>query len=327
MYKKIIGCILTGGLVLALLTGCGEEQATNGGKKEIIRVTFESPGEINGSATTMEEAFAGFYEKYPNCEVVSEAGGSALMAKIAANDAPDIIRVGSALSEIPTYVNKGILMPLDDRLEKSELFDKNDIFEVCLKMYQYDGKEFGKGSIYGLPKDWTPDAMWMNTKMLKDAGYEIPTREKPMTYDQFMEYSGKVGKKNANNEVEVFAFNSTAGLYDLIESTLNRKGLSMWSEDFAKVRINEPAVKEVFKYYFDLMKNGYMPSEQHPMDGMGSNEIMRGQLAANFGGLWMAGSMQKDPEKPLPLKMCSFVPYSFMMQVSRRQHTPLQQAV
>ncbi len=307
MNKKIISSILVGGLVLSLLSGCGGDKTANG-EKEIIRVTFESPGEIDGTATTMEEAFAAFYEEYPNCEVIAEAGGSALMAKIAANDAPDIIRVNSALSNLPTFVNKGILMPLDDRLAKSELFDKDDIFPVCIQMYQYDGKEFGKGSIYGLPKDWTPDAMWMNTKMLKDAGYEVPTMENPMTYDDFMAYSSKVGKKNANGEVEVFSFNSTAGLYDLIESHLNKKGLSMWSEDFTKVRINEPEVRDVFKYYFELMKNGYMPSESHPIDGIGTNEIARGQLAANFGGLWMSGSIASDPDKTVGLEDIELCP-------------------
>ncbi|UKI37988.1 MAG: hypothetical protein L6V93_08245 [Clostridiales bacterium] len=43
---------------------------------------------MTASRKRFERDVADFYKDHPNCEVVLEEGGSALMAKIAANDAP-----------------------------------------------------------------------------------------------------------------------------------------------------------------------------------------------------------------------------------------------
>lgn len=164
MKKRLIGTVLCAAVFVGALSGCGSKDTANDNEKKTIRITY-SAGELDGESKDLNVIFADFYKDHPNCEVVLEEGGSALMAKIAANDAPDIIRTNSIL-DLPTYVNKNIIMPLDDMLKKSDLYDEKDIFPVCIDCFKYDGKDFGKGKIYGLPKDWGPSSMWVNKSML-----------------------------------------------------------------------------------------------------------------------------------------------------------------
>lgn len=295
MIKNILS-VFTVFIVAVTIAGCGKDtstEPTSSNKKEIIRMTYVA-GELDATSSDLDVVFENFYKKHPNCEIVVEEGGTALMAKIAANDAPDIIRVKS-IDQLPTYVNKNIIMPLDDLLAKSELFDENDIYPLCIDCFRFDGKEFGKGYIYGLPKDWGTSAMWVNKSMLEEAGLEIPTMEKPLTYEKMAEYAKKLTKKEGN-EIKVFGLADISTPDRVVETILNLKGKSMWSEDFKKVNMDDPDVRAAFKYVYDLKVNGYTNSPLYPMEGNGNPEFARGKAAMNMFGLY-SGSVYERNDK------------------------------
>ena len=250
--RQIISGITAVVLLIACLSGCAGkngEKTASGEEKQIIRITYAA-GELDGESSDLDVVFADFYKEHPNCEIVLEENGSALMAKIAAGDAPDIIRVKST-EQLATYVNKGIVMPLDDMLAKSELYDENDIYPICIDSFRFDGKEFGKGSIYGLPKDWSTSAMWVNKKMLAAEGLEVPTLENPLTYEKMAQYAKKLTKKK-NGKVSVFGLIDITSPEIIAERILNMKGKSMWSADFSKTNMKDPEVREAFKYVYNM---------------------------------------------------------------------------
>lgn len=309
MKKRKILCAVTALIMTAsALAGCGEngtEQTASSDEKQIIRITY-SAGELDGESSDLDVIFADFYKEHPNCEVVLEENGSALMAKIAAGDAPDIIRVKST-EQLATYVNKGIVMPIDDMLKKSDLYDENDIYPICIDSFRFDGKEFGKGSIYGLPKDWSTSAMWVNKEMLAEQGLEVPTVENPLTYDSLKEYAEKLTKKE-NGKVTRFGMIDITSPEMIAEKILNLKGKSMWSDDFSKTNMKDPEVREAFKYVYDLKVNGYASSPLNPIDGNGNAEFAEGKTAINTFGLYAGNVYKRNAERTVDLENMQLCP-------------------
>ncbi len=299
MKKKIVFGTAAVLAVAALFCSCGDKDKQSG-KKQEIRMTYAA-SEIDGVNQDLDVIFADFYAEHPNVEIVLEEGGSTMMAKIAANDAPDIIRV-SAATDIPTFANKNIIMPLDDMLAKSDLFDKDDIFPLALKAFTYDGKDFGKGSIYGLPKDWSPDFMWANAAMFEEAGVPVPTFEDPMTYSELSKAVAKLSKKNGS-EITAFGLNDiTGGKPYRIELMLNLMGKSMWSKDFKKVNFDDKDVRAAFKYIYDMEKNGYTPSEINPIDGAGLADFPAGKIGIFNSSLWAGGGFAKNEARTVDIE-------------------------
>lgn len=298
MKKRLMCTIVTVLTVAVLLCGC-KELGKKENKVEKIRMTYAAT-EIDGVNQDLDVIFADFYKEHPNAEIVLEEGGSTMMAKIAANDAPDIIRV-SAATDIPTFANKNIIMPLDDMLAKSELFDKDDIFPAALDAFTYNGKEFGKGNIYGLPKDWSPDLLWVNKALFDKAGIPVPTLDDPMTYSELADAAKKMTEKNGK-DITVFGLNDiTGGKPYRIELMLNLMGKSMWSEDYKKVNLKDKDVRAAFKYIYDLEINGYNPSEIHPIDGAGLSDFPENKIGIFNSALWVGGGFSKAENRTVDL--------------------------
>lgn len=290
-----------------VFSGCGSSDTTvkTSNEKKVIRMTY-SAGELDGQSTDLDVIFADFYKEHPDCEIVLEEGGTSLMAKIAANDAPDIIKAKS-INDLPTYVNRHIVMPLDDLLSKSKLYNKDDIFPLCIDSFRFDGKEFGKGNIYGLPKDWGTSGMWVNKSMLESAGLELPTIEKPLTYEKMAKYAKKLAKKDGN-KIAVYGLSDITQVYVTVETMLNLQGKSMWSEDFSKTNMKDPDVRAAFKYLYDLQVNGYENSQLYPMEGMGNPEFAAGKSAMNMGALYAGSVYEKDPKRTVDFDDMVFCP-------------------
>ena len=170
MKKLRISALLLAG---CLLTGCGSTEKTETKKDEKIKlqVTY-SLKELESDETDVETIFAGYLKEHPNIEIESipmSGSNFQMMSMIAAGNAPDIIRL-SGFEDIPAYVSRKMIIPLDDYIAKSKVIDLND----SVNLFRYDGKERGNGSIYRCVKDWSVDTqLWINKKLFREAGVNI----------------------------------------------------------------------------------------------------------------------------------------------------------
>ena len=306
MRKRIVGSILAAGLIISMLSGCG---GTKEGKKQNIRVTY-SLGEMSGGSSNDDIAnvFAAFYKENPNVEITLESGGTALLAKIAANDAPDIVRIKSVW-DLPTYVNRELCIPLDDYLKNSKLYDENDIFPLCKKVFTYDGKEFGKGHIYGLPKDWSGNGMWVNKKDFEAAGLEIPTMENPLTYSQAAEYAEKLKKIRPDGTVERYGMiMGSTSVYEWLETMLAAEGKSFWNSDYTKTTLTSADTKEKLKYIVDLQLSGATNSEKYPAKSNGQPEFADGEVSIFVSGFYAGRVFSNNTERKVELDDMIFCP-------------------
>ena len=104
-----------------------------------------------------------------------------MITKLAAGEIPDVMML--AMDQVPRYALNGMLMPLDD-LASQEY--KDSLYPVVTEALTVNG------TMYAAARDITPKVMYINTKMFKDAGVEIPSED--WTMDDFVEVAKQLTK-------------------------------------------------------------------------------------------------------------------------------------
>lgn len=290
--KKMIRTMLCLTLVLTMvmgLVGCGGGQSAgkdgdNDGK--ITLTVTVSSAEVGSS-----EVFQRYMDEHPNIiieEVPTSNGDTKLLSMIASGNPPDIIRF-AGYDELPTFVQRGILMPLDDLLGNSESFNEDDMFDV-LDTCRFDGKNRGTGSLYGIPKDWSPVGLWINKEAFAEAGIPLPSTTEPMTWDEFASIAQKLVKKDGES-VERHGFITALPIPTLLEMYLNSYGKSMWNEDYSSTTLESKDSMEAVKYFQAMQETAAMSSTLYPnADGIGTSALNENKVGMVLGGYWFRGS-------------------------------------
>ncbi len=109
-----------------------------------------------------------------------------LLLSVAGGVPPDVVRFYAHIGG--ELMSRGGIESLDEMI-KAENFDTSDFFEVGLKQNTYEGK------LYGMPWILSPNALFYNKTMFKEAGLD-PNRP-PRTRKELEEYALKLTKKDA----------------------------------------------------------------------------------------------------------------------------------
>lgn len=124
-----------------------------------------SPVELASLRATL----AAFQKATPSItvkEITLDPYPEGMLARFAARKPPDIFYVDSSV--FPDWVSQGVLEPINSYLSKAGVSTK-PFFPRLLSAFAY------KGKLYGLPKDWSPLAMQVNTAALSKANVTAPT--------------------------------------------------------------------------------------------------------------------------------------------------------
>lgn len=80
-------------------------------------------------------------------------------------------------------------------------------------VWKWDGTTQGKGSRYGMAKDWSQDAMWWyNADMWSAAGLKAPDPSEPITYDELADAAKRLTSTKAGKTSVYGLFTTTAGM-------------------------------------------------------------------------------------------------------------------
>ncbi len=292
MTKKMIRSMLSLLLIIAMAfscVGCGGEasKTTSGKDDEKITLTVTvSSAEVGSS-----EVFQRYMDEHPNIiieEVPTSNGDTKLLSMIASGNPPDIIRF-AGYDELPTFVQRGILMPLDKYLETSDSFDEDDMFDV-IETCRFDGENRGKGSIYGIPKDWSPIGLWINKEAFAEAGIPLPSPTEPMTWDEFADIAQRLVKRDGE-AVERHGFITALPLPTLLEMYLAGYGKSMWTDNYNTTTLESADTKKAVEYFMALQKTAAMSNTLFPSaDSIGSAALNENKVGMVLGGYWFRGS-------------------------------------
>jgi multiple sugar transport system substrate-binding protein len=221
-----------------------------------------------------------------------------LYAMYAAGNPPDIFRVQAA--GLPQYISRKMVKDLQQYFASSKRVKPDDLAPANA-FYKWDGKKIGQGNLYGMVKDWSPDfTLYAYTAAFEEAGVKIPSDTEPLTYEQVRELAAKVNRKQAGKRT-YWGFvhsNNDAWIDRTAMNMLAEKGKTLYSPDFTKVVIaGDPEAVRVFRFLFDLAKDGLHQSPIDPTpDWMGA-DFTKGQIAVLQYGYWFSAMAESDKTK------------------------------
>ena len=115
---------------------------------------------------------------------------SKLKTMLAAGTPPDLFYM--KYEQLADYAHMHLLANLDPQI--AALSDGKQwldgFYPVLLDAFRYDGKQVGKGPLYGVPKDFTTMLMYVNCDLFKRAGIAVPYSG--WTWDEFEEDCKKI---------------------------------------------------------------------------------------------------------------------------------------
>jgi multiple sugar transport system substrate-binding protein len=294
-----VSCAIAAGAILA---GCGVRQADN----EIVVQRFfgmcraeygqrtdieNAEGECGIISTLINKFTADNPELRVRVSPVAWPGYNQLSAQLAAGDAPDLVTMH--LSAISDYQSRGLLEPMDERLQAAGI-DPASFTPVSREGVTKDGR------IYGMPFDtWAP--LWhINMNYFRQAGLVregkpiLPSSPEELIA-QARQFKRAIGKpyfvQALANETAMYARN----LYTFL--------MQQNAEFFAdpqRIHLQTPEARRVVALFKQIYDEGLTTRDQDY--AAATRGFMNGDGGVYLVGTWMIGDFEaesKRPDRPL----------------------------
>jgi multiple sugar transport system substrate-binding protein len=261
--------------IALLLAACGGG-GTGGGAADVA-----PPAEASGSVVLsgwssspaeealLKQVIADFEKKYPkvtvNYQPVSGDYPTAMLAKFSARKPPDVFYLDPNFAQ--DWIKQQLLEPLDGYAATTK-FDMSKFVPQLVD--EFKGHKDGK--LYGLPKDWSPLAMFTNTEFLSRAGITDP----PSTWDELVTDAKKIQVPGGRplclsaDWARALAF-------------VYQNGGSFFNGDQTQVTVNSPEAKQALDWYVGLVKQGLAATPDKLGSGWCGEALGKGKAAIVFG--------------------------------------------
>jgi multiple sugar transport system substrate-binding protein len=238
---------------------------------------------------------AAFQDKNPNINIQwIVTDGPRFQAMLAAGTPPDLFRVQAPL--VPQFAKRHQIKNLDSYFAQSDLIHPADLTPAN-NYYKFDGKTIGKGSRYGMVKDWSPDlTVFVRTDKLKGLKVHIPGPTDAWTYDDLWDIALKL--KMAKRAKWILDVANSLGWIDRqVMALLAAKGAKpLYSADFTKMNLTKnPAAMQIFQYLFRYSQQKMDLGPENPnADGWSGPGFVKGSVAMTQYGFWFSGQVSSD---------------------------------
>ncbi len=198
-----------------------------------------------------------------------------------------------AIEGFEMFRHMGLAQPVDKFAEKNkeqveELF--SDVPKGVAAPFTMDGK------LYGFPTSYNNVVIHFNTKLLKEAGVELPQAD--WGKEEFLEICKKLTKEV--DGVKQYALSIPNGNF-MIEAWLRNNGTGFMTPDFAKSTINSEESIEIFQLFQDLVhKYGYAPIPEPNVDPI--QQLIDGKTAMGSWGRWPMDEYENNEFKDVALQ-------------------------
>jgi multiple sugar transport system substrate-binding protein len=197
-----------------------------------------------------------------------------LQVSVPAGEGPDLALIHTV--EVPHFASDGVLEAIDDATLGGKGFKGEDYLPATWQGGTFQGKR------YSLPLDVPQHVLYLNVKVMKDAGFigadgkpkvpasrdELVTMAKKMTKDDSFGFG--IGTVNPGKY--------TWGFHNL----LWQNGANIYASDLKRAGVTDPAALEVAEFWAAL-------PNQHKIVPP-ANASCRDAFIANRLGMWIAGS-------------------------------------
>lgn len=205
--------------------------------------------------------------------------------RVGAKNAPDVFFMD--VSEYAIFAKQGLLMPLDDKIAGSSI-KPEDLWEIN-DMYRFDGETIGKGPLYALIKDWSPNYMlFYNKAHYTEAGIPFPSKDEPMKWSLFIDTAKKLTVRDSSNKMVRYGTIMDYDAMKHMQEFIIMAGGSVYSSDYKKATITTPEAKKAIQYFIDLQKGEEAPARYstESMSLVGGDMFAAGTVSNVFYGRW-----------------------------------------
>lgn len=195
-------------------------------------------------------------------------------AGFAAGDPPDVFYVNS--DKAPKWIADGWLKPLNNYIRESD-FSTAPFFQPLLAAFAGPGNR-----IYGLPKDWSPLAVYTNDDLLDAAGVAAPST--------WAELRSTAQRLFVPSGVPICLTPSWSRALALVY----QNGGSFPGPDSGQVTINSAAAKGAVDFLVGLIHDGLAATSDQLDESWCGQAFADGRAAIVLEGNWLAPFLDAD---------------------------------
>ncbi|MCG8403258.1 MAG: extracellular solute-binding protein, partial [Firmicutes bacterium] len=201
-----------------------------------------------------------------------------------------------AIEGFEMFRHMGLAQSVDRFVEKSEK-NKEKVEELFSDVPKGVAAPFTmNGELFGFPTSYNNVVMHFNTKLLEEAGVELPQADWGM--EEFLEICEKLTKEL--DGVKQYALSIPDGNF-MIEAWLRNNGADFMTSDFTKSTINSPESIEIFQLFQDLVhKYGYAPIPEPNVETI--QQLVDGKTAMGSWGRWPMDEYETNEFKDVALQ-------------------------
>ncbi len=247
MKSRILATAGVLAVAAASITGCSSGSAA-GGDSDSLTFMFRGNDAEKAAYTAAIEQF----EKDNDVDVkmimtTADEYSTKLKAAITGRQIPDVFYVDPG--SVQAYVKSGIIKDITAAVEKD--VDLDNIWEYGVDSYRFDGQIMGKGAIYAMPKDIGPFSFGYNKTMFEAAGVPLPDKDKPYTWDEFIDVAKKL-TLDTNGDGTLDQWGTGLNVQWNLQSFVWSNGGDWLNEDHTEVTVDTPEFAEALQYFADM---------------------------------------------------------------------------
>ena len=203
---------------------------------------------------------------------------------MAAGEPPDIFYVGN--ERIPSFAALGLMEPLDRFVAADTASTEPgalkiaDLYPQVVDAFRYDGLTAGRGTLWGIPKDFTTVGFYYNKDLFQKAGVPLPKDD--WTWDDFIATARAIGAAK-DDAGEHFTGAEFVTWPAMVRAYLFTEGRDVVGETFDDVTITDPKAMAALERL-----RAWRHDEEHALTS-GRSKIATGSAVFSTGRVGMAG--------------------------------------
>ncbi|MDQ3540468.1 MAG: sugar ABC transporter substrate-binding protein [Chloroflexota bacterium] len=231
---------------------------------------------------TIETVLQGFSAKYPNIQVSYEPIAAEYLVKIqtdiAAGNVADVFMVQNEYAQ--DFMSRDVLLAIDDYMAEDSV-SKDMFYEPLVNAYTWEG------SLYGLPKDWSPIGAVYDPDALASANVTMPT-----TWD---ELRTALQTLKAASGQPALALDPS---FDRFVIFLYQAGGNITNEDVTAITLDSEEATQALEFYYGLYRDGLSATAADIGAQWPGDAFVQGLTSMVFEGNWMFPTLNDQaPDK------------------------------
>jgi multiple sugar transport system substrate-binding protein len=247
--------------VLIVATACGADGSGSAGNaappkpgtlKADVTVPFlQTSGQAEqGMVNQVVAKWTAAHPNGPKAEFVISTGDvvEKFSTMLAGGTPPALVSMDS--TQGVRFSDQGEMTALDDYIKRDK-YDLNDYIPVSLDQYRW------KGKLYALLRDFSHQALWINTDLFAKEGIPVPTGDYGSSaggwsFDQFIDAAKRMTKFDNPTRASQYGFNMTTALTGGYSQFVWGNGAELFDKDYKKCLADDEKVVEALQMMVDM---------------------------------------------------------------------------